>query len=76
VPDDLRAAIRRHFLRMVLLIVAIAAVALVARRALGIEGRSLRAQTAFTAAWMLANVAVVASGLARIRAARMAARRR
>jgi hypothetical protein len=74
--DDARTVIRRHFLRMVVLIIAIGAIALAIRHLAVIEDASRGRQVLFTAAWMLANIIVVTQGLTRIRAARVAARRR
>ena len=74
-PEDLRAIVRRQFLRMIVAILGLAALALGARALLDVPRAPMRTQILFTAVWMLANLLVVLAGLARIRAARLAARR-
>lgn len=76
VPSS-RAApeLRRLLLFLVLGVVALDAVMLGVRRALGVEGWSLGRQQIFTTVWVVLTLGVVSVFLQRIRAARVRARR-
>jgi hypothetical protein len=65
---------RRQLLRMVLLVVAVGVVALAIYYAADLEHASERTRRLFTLAWTVANFAVVAVHLRRIRQARFSGR--
>lgn len=67
--------LRRHLLVMVLGVAAVHAAAIALYYVLGVEQRPPAYRRIFTGVWMLAALPVVLVGLARIRAARLRARR-
>jgi hypothetical protein len=60
---------------MVVAVLVLEVVAIGAHRLLGIEARPRNVKLAFTAAWMLATLAIVLPSMQRIRTARLRARR-
>jgi hypothetical protein len=74
---DPKREVRKHLMIMVALILLIDAIAIVLYRTMGIEDAPQDRRMFFTGAWTLVSLAVVLTGLYRIRVARnMGARRR
>lgn len=67
--------LRRHLLRMVIGIVVLDALVLVVKSRLLVDAWPMQRRMLFTAAWMMATLAIVMTSLARIRAIRVRARR-
>lgn len=67
--------VKKHFLVIVALVIGVGALAMSIHELAGIRTAAPTARLAFTLAWTAANVAIVATGLYRIRVARNAARR-
>lgn len=66
--------LRRHLLRMVFGVILLDAAFLALKDRLAVDAWPSQRRLLFTAAWMLATVAIVGTSLARIRVARQRAR--
>ncbi len=67
--------VRSAFVRLVVSVVVLDAVALAAWYGLGVEHASERTRLVFTGTWTAATLVVVLTGLGRVRAARIRRRR-